>query len=100
MTSVLSRDTARKLGLKDMLNKKAEIIPLDGSTFFVREPSKSEKRKHLELALVQEVEAYISKGLDINYITIDLNHGVDVRVVLNETTQTAKKTTGDDTEGK
>jgi hypothetical protein len=99
MTSVLSRDTARKLGLKDMLNKKTETIPLDYSALVVREPSDSEKRKYLELALVQEIEAHISKGLNINYITIDLGHGVDVRVVLNEATQTAKQTTGDDTEG-
>lgn len=82
-----------------MFNKKKEYAVFDASALVHVEPTKSEKRKYLELALVQTIEAHISKGLDINYITIDLSHGVDVRVVLNETTQTAKQTTGDDTEG-
>lgn len=101
MTSIISRAEAdkRRTELKNMFNKKPEIIPSDYSALVVREPSDSEKRKYLELALVQEIEAHISKGLNINYITIDIGHGVDVRVVLNETTQTAKQTTGDDTEG-
>lgn len=99
MTSIIRRDEAdkRRVELKDMLNGKPVIIPTGYSTLVVHEPSDSEKRKYLELVLVQEIEAHISKGLDINYIAIDLNHGVDVRVVLNETTTTQAETT--DTEG-
>lgn len=47
------------------------------------EPTRSEKRKTLELALVKEIEKHLA-GLDVNYITIDLKNGVDVRVTLNE----------------
>ncbi|MEF3814419.1 hypothetical protein [Acinetobacter baumannii] len=55
-------------------------------------------RKQLELRLVKLVQEYQHKGLDIDWISIDLLNGVDARVNLNETTQTAKQTTGDDTE--
>ncbi|MDP7921547.1 hypothetical protein [Acinetobacter baumannii] len=56
------------------------------------------QRKQLELRLVRLVQEYQRKGLDIDWISIDLLNGVDARVNLNETTQTAKQTTGDDTE--
>ncbi|HCT9558659.1 TPA: hypothetical protein OVL15_001857 [Acinetobacter baumannii] len=55
-------------------------------------------RKQLELRLVKLVQEYQHKGLDIDWISIDLLNGVDARVNLNETTQTAKQTTGDDTD--
>ncbi|EPJ8738970.1 TPA: hypothetical protein OXK33_002007 [Acinetobacter baumannii] len=55
-------------------------------------------RKQMELNLVKLIQEYQRKGLDMKYINIDLLNGVDARVTLNETTQTAKQTTGDDTE--
>ncbi|MDN8336092.1 hypothetical protein QZK87_15595 [Acinetobacter baumannii] len=42
-------------------------------------------RKQLELRLVKLVQEYQHKGLDIDWISIDLLNGVDARVTLNET---------------
>ncbi|MDF7839308.1 hypothetical protein FD906_02200 [Acinetobacter baumannii] len=42
-------------------------------------------RKQLELRLVKLVQEYQHKGLDIDWISIDLLNGVDARVNLNET---------------
>ncbi|WP_407493680.1 hypothetical protein [Acinetobacter baumannii] len=42
-------------------------------------------RKQLELNLVKLVQEYQRKGLDIDWISIDLLNGVDARVNLNET---------------
>lgn len=54
------------------------IVPLN-----IIEPTRSAKRKYLELALVKEIEKHLD-GLDVSYITIDLKDSVDVRVTLNE----------------
>ncbi len=43
------------------------------------------QRKQLELRLVRLVQEYQRKGLDIDWISIDLLNGVDARVNLNET---------------
>lgn len=43
------------------------------------------QRKQLELRLVKLVQEYQRKGLDIDWISIDLLNGVDARVNLNET---------------
>lgn len=43
------------------------------------------QRKQLELNLVKLVQEYQRKGLDIDWISIDLLNGVDARVNLNET---------------
>ncbi|MFI7962282.1 hypothetical protein ACFMJB_25365, partial [Acinetobacter baumannii] len=42
-------------------------------------------RKQLELRLVKLVQEYQHKGLNIDWISIDLLNGVDARVNLNET---------------
>ena len=47
--------------------------------------STSIRRKQLELQVLQCIEQQQQQGLDISYITINLNDGVvDVRVILNE----------------
>ncbi|MGQ0956324.1 hypothetical protein ACT4U6_06020 [Acinetobacter baumannii] len=43
------------------------------------------QRKQLELRLVKLIQEYQRKGLDIDWISIDLLNGVDARVNLNET---------------
>lgn len=43
------------------------------------------QRKQLELNLVKLIQEYQRKGLDIDWISIDLLNGVDARVNLNET---------------
>ncbi len=56
------------------------------------QPTRSEKRKALEFALVREIEKHLV-GLDVSYIAIDLKDGVDVRVTLNEATKIEDQTT-------
>ena len=64
-----------------LLNK--DIVVVGGFT----QPTRSEKRKALEFALVKEIEKHLD-GLDVSYITIDLKDSVDVRVTLNEVAKT------------
>ncbi|HGX3411040.1 TPA: hypothetical protein ACNH9G_001515 [Acinetobacter baumannii] len=54
--------------------------------YLIIEPETPEvQRKQLELRLVKLVQEYQRKGLDIDWISIDLLNGVDARVNLNET---------------
>ncbi|EMB5688808.1 hypothetical protein N0P26_000141 [Acinetobacter baumannii] len=50
-------------------------------------------RKQLELNLVKLVQEYQRKGLDIDWISIDLLNGVDARVTLNETSSIQEQVT-------
>ncbi|MGQ0914921.1 hypothetical protein ACT40M_16600 [Acinetobacter baumannii] len=52
------------------------------------------QRKQLELRLVRLVQEYQRKGLDIDWISIDLLNGVDARVNLNETPNIQEQVTG------
>ncbi len=51
------------------------------------------QRKQLELNLVKLVQEYQRKGLDIDWISIDLLNGVDARVNLNETPNVQEQVT-------
>lgn len=54
----------------------------------------SVKRKNLELELVRLIQSYITNGLDIETILIDVaDSGINASVYLNETTNTQAKTT-------
>ncbi|AWL21147.1 hypothetical protein DIW83_10705 [Acinetobacter nosocomialis] len=52
------------------------------------------QRKQLELNLVKLVQEYQRKGLDIDWISIDLLNGVDARVNLNETPNIQEQVAG------
>ncbi|HHP8807709.1 TPA: hypothetical protein ACSIX1_000797 [Acinetobacter baumannii] len=73
---------------KSIINNRLGFYGLDGleQPHLIIEPETPEvQRKQLELRLVRLIQEYQRKGLDIDWISIDLLNGVDARVNLNET---------------
>ncbi|HCT3679529.1 TPA: hypothetical protein OTU09_002094 [Acinetobacter baumannii] len=82
---------------KNIINNRLGFYGLDGLEYphLIIEPETPEvQRKQLELRLVKLVQEYQRKGLDIDWISIDLLNGVDARVNLNETPNIQEQVTG------
>ncbi|WP_407603088.1 hypothetical protein [Acinetobacter pittii] len=74
---------------KSIINNRLGFYGLDDleQLYLINEPEETPEvqRKQLELRLVKLVQEYQRKGLDIDWISIDILNGVDARVNLNET---------------
>ncbi|OCY88165.1 hypothetical protein [Acinetobacter pittii] len=74
---------------KSIINNRLGFYGLDDleQPYLINGPEETPEvqRKQLELRLVKLVQEYQRKGLDIDWISIDLLNGVDARVNLNET---------------
>ncbi|MDC5443917.1 hypothetical protein NRA37_06775 [Acinetobacter baumannii] len=73
---------------KSIINNRLGFYGLDNLEqphLIVESETPEVQRKQLELRLVRLVQEYQRKGLDIDWISIDLLNGVDARVNLNET---------------
>lgn len=74
---------------KSIINNRLGFYGLDDleQPYLISGPEETPEvqRKQLELRLVKLVQEYQRKGLDIDWISIDLLNGVDARVSLNET---------------
>ncbi|HCJ6508856.1 TPA: hypothetical protein NU718_000381 [Acinetobacter baumannii] len=76
---------------EDIRNKTTLIV----QKIYEQQNTPSVKRKNLELEIVRLIQSYITNGLDIETILIDLSKdGINASVYLNETTNTQAETTG------
>ncbi|AZP30411.1 hypothetical protein KWE42_17170 [Acinetobacter pittii] len=75
--------------VNDDIQEKANLLL---QQIYERQNTPSVKRKNLELELVRLIQSYMSNGLDIESILIDVtNDGINASVYLNETTNTQAK---------
>ncbi|HFG2459890.1 TPA: hypothetical protein ACGGC0_003482 [Acinetobacter baumannii] len=70
---------------EDIRNKTTLIV----QKLYEQQNTPSIKRKNLELEIVRLIQSYITNGLDIETILIDVaDSGINASVYLNETTNT------------
>lgn len=74
---------------EDIRNRSTLIV----QKLYERQNTPSVKRKNLELELVRLIQSYLTNGLDIETILIDMTKdGINASVYLNETTNTQAET--------
>lgn len=74
---------------EDIRNKTTLIV----QKIYEQQNTSSVKRKNLELEIVRLIQSYITNGLDIETILIDVaDSGINASVYLNETTNTQAET--------